>query len=49
MKNLPKNDRLKRRSARSPYAKYAKRPWVYSQAYRDWFRAMRKQNGKPLS
>lgn len=35
----------KKKNPKSPYAKYAKRPYVYSQAYREWFRAARKANG----
>lgn len=41
MKNLPKLVRLKQRGAKSPYSKYSKAPYVYSQAYREWFRANR--------
>lgn len=39
-KNAPwKGKSAKRGNAASPYAKYHKAPYVYSQAHRDWQRA----------
>ena len=48
MKNPPRTTRRARRSGESPYARYHKREYLYSQVYRNWFRAQRKQNGRPV-
>lgn len=48
MKNPVRTTRRSRRSGQSPYARHGKREYIYSQAYRSWFAAQRKNNGRPV-